>query len=128
MQGRVHIGDLEFDTIVGLLPQERLHLQPLRLNLDLGLDFAQTGRTDVLGADTVDYAQLSSVLMEKVRAAQFETLEALVWQISQFIYETYPQVQSLGIHVVKPLAVPQCRAGVGVSLTSERSEFCSETI
>ena len=52
---RIFIRGLEFDTIVGVLPEERVTPQPLRVDLELDVDTRQAARSKDL-ADTVDYA------------------------------------------------------------------------
>jgi dihydroneopterin aldolase len=52
---RIELRGLRVLGVHGVLPEERVKPQPFELDIDLELDLAVAGRSDVL-ADTVDYA------------------------------------------------------------------------
>ena len=99
--GRIRLKDIQFDSIVGILPYERANEQPVILNLTLWLDFAQAAKTEDLN-ESIDYAKLAEELKRFIR------LETLVVKTAEYVLEHYPKANAVEVSVVKPQAIPGC--------------------
>ena len=72
----IELRGLRLAGVVGVLPHEQAQPQPLEVDLDLHLDLAPAGRSDVLD-DTADYGALCDVAERVVTTTSYALLEAL---------------------------------------------------
>ncbi len=105
--GRIRLKDIQFDSIVGILPYERANEQPVILNLTLWLDFAQAAKTEDLN-ESIDYAKLAEELKRFIRLSRFKLVETLVVKTAEYVLEHYPKANAVEVSVVKPQAIPGC--------------------
>lgn len=105
--GKISIRDLTFDCIIGVLPSERTHEQPIVLNVSLWLDFSPAAQSEDLSL-SVDYAKLAEDLKGFIRLSCFQLEETLVMETGKFILEHHPMVQTVEVSVRKPQAIPHC--------------------
>ncbi len=114
------VHDLVLACRIGVDPRERQVLQPVRLNLDLGV--VETGPPRDELADVVDYA----ALVERVRGAlgqrQVKLVETLAEQIATLCLED-PRVRSARVRVEKLDAIADA-AAAGVEI--ERVKPCGQ--
>ena len=106
-QGRIRLKDVQFDCIVGILPDERENEQPIILNLTLWLDFAKAAETEDLN-ESIDYAKLAEELKGFIRLSCFKLVETLVVKTAEYVLEHYPKATAVEVSVAKPKAVPGC--------------------
>src|SRR4029079_19234960 len=65
----------------GVLPEEQGRAQPFEVDLELSVDLAPAGRSDVL-SDTVDYDGLTAQVVKIVEGGGLSLLEALAERIA----------------------------------------------
>ena len=65
----------------GVLPEEQGRAQPFEVDVELSVDLAPAGRSDVL-SDTVDYDGLAAGIVSIVEAGGISLLEALATRIA----------------------------------------------
>lgn len=116
--GRILVGCLRFDCIIGILPQERLHPQRLELDIELEADFAAAARTDRI-EDTVDYAAVAEQIHALAVEHQYELVEKLLTEACALVLEQFPPVRAVKITARKPDILPQTDF-VGASLEMRR--------
>ena len=104
----IHIRDLELECIVGILPEERLRPQPVRINLRLGCDLAAAGNSDDI-SQTVDYRQVRARVIELVVNSRFGLIEKLAQKIAESVLEV-PGIASVQVILDKPRALADCRS------------------
>lgn len=78
---RIEITGLRVLTVVGVLPHERETPQPVRIDLSLGVDLRDAGRTDELG-DTVNYGAVTDEVALLVRESKDLLLERLAHRVA----------------------------------------------
>ncbi|MBI4934836.1 MAG: 2-amino-4-hydroxy-6-hydroxymethyldihydropteridine diphosphokinase [Actinobacteria bacterium] len=83
---RVLIDDLRVLTVIGALPHEREIAQPLRIDLSIGLDLRNAGRSDELN-DTVHYGLVCERVAEMCRDSKDILLERLAAKIADVVLE-----------------------------------------
>jgi dihydroneopterin aldolase len=83
----------------GVLPEEQSRPQPFEVDLELSVDLAPAGRSDVL-SDTVDYDGLAGRVVQIVEAGGLSLLETLATRIAAAC-RTDPRVEAVTVTVKK---------------------------
>jgi dihydroneopterin aldolase len=110
----ITIDQLEFYCIIGIYPHERTEVQPLQIDLRLGVTpVSEAARVDDIAA-TVDYQRVCEASMKVAQTGQFQLVETLALMIVAALFEQFP-LAAIQIKVSKPLALPYTQ-GVGIEL------------
>lgn len=122
---RIFINGLRLMALVGVLPKERVELQPVRVDCELEVDVARAGTTDDLH-DTANYGAIADAIAEVVGASSDMLLERLVARIVERVLQ-FDRVESATVTLTKlqpPLdldvdstAVRVTRSKAGVAFT-----------
>ncbi len=96
----IHIEDLTFETIIGLLDFERDRPQRVIVNLESSYDYAS--------GDFIDYADMVMLIQTELYEKKYELLEEALLGIKERLYSTYPQLQTLRLKISKPDILPEC--------------------
>ncbi|MEI8238264.1 MAG: 2-amino-4-hydroxy-6-hydroxymethyldihydropteridine diphosphokinase [Actinomycetota bacterium] len=83
---RILIDDLRVMTVIGALPHEREFAQPIRIDLSIGLDLRDAGRSDELN-DTVHYGLVCERVAELARDSKDILLERLAAKVADAVLE-----------------------------------------
>jgi dihydroneopterin aldolase len=112
------IDRLEFDTIIGIYPHEREQVQPLRVDIRLGVaPIFETAQSDDIST-TVDYQRVCETVIALAQSGQFNLVETLAQRCADALFAAFP-IQAIQLSVSKPLALPYTR-GVGVEIFRRR--------
>ena len=113
---RIELRGLHVVGICGALPEERHRAQPLEVDLDVEVDLAPSGASDVL-ADTVDYGALCDVVAEVIGSGRPQLLEHLAEQLAAAVLAVGPRITgvTLGVRKLRP-PVPHQLASSGVRI------------
>ena len=109
----VFVRNLEFDTIIGVLPAERTTPQPICINLEVAVDTATAAASTRL-EDTLDYAALAAAVKVLTVESQCLLVETLAEKIAQLTLQQN-RVAAVTVDVMKPAALTEA-AGVGVRI------------
>lgn len=122
---RILIDDLRVLTLIGALPHEREAVQPLRVDLSIGVDLRDAGRSDELD-DTVNYGLVAERITDLANEAKHVLLERLATDIADTVL-SFDRVEEVDVIVTKlrpPVPTPvgttavrivRTRAEAGVS-------------
>ncbi|MGN6109218.1 MAG: dihydroneopterin aldolase [Kofleriaceae bacterium] len=111
----VFVRGLEFEGNHGYSAAERRGTRRFRVNLTIELPLTTAASTDRLG-DTVNYWQVSDIVVSLGTRSTFRLLEALAGAIGAKIQELYPHVQvSIELEKLAP-PCPGVPASCGVRL------------
>lgn len=119
VKGSLSVSDIAFDAIIGILPEERITPQPVRLGFSVELDIGPAAQSGNL-ALSVDYAKLTHELQYLVITSRFELLETLCWTLANYVLEQHTVVTTVEIVCAKPNAIPGS-AGPVARLSMRRS-------
>ena len=96
----IHIEDLIFDVIIGLLDFERDKPQRVIINLEASYDYSDN--------KFIDYADMVLLIQNELKEKRYELLENALIGIQKLLYTSYPQLQTLFLKISKPDILPQC--------------------
>lgn len=96
---RVLIDDLRVLTVIGALAHEREAAQPLRVDLSIGLDLRDAGRSDELD-DTVDYGLVAECITRLANESKHVLLERLATDIADSVLG-FDRVEEVDVTVTK---------------------------
>jgi dihydroneopterin aldolase len=114
----IFIQGLKTQAIIGIYKWERENRQPLLFDIEMSLPIKHAATSDDIN-DTVDYAKVSSEVIDLVEQSAFELLESLTEAICQHIFKNHPAVQKIQLRVSKPQAVTETDT-VGLLITRSR--------
>ena len=101
----------------GALPEEQGRAQPFEVDVDMAVDVATAGRTDIL-ADTVHYGEVSAAIAKVVTGEQHRLLERLATRVADDVLKVDERITSVTVTVRKvrpPLPVDLGSAGVTIT-------------
>lgn len=101
---KIHIENLSFEAIIGLLPKER-HT-PQKVCVDMEIDYTYTPN------NFLDYAKIALEVENHICTTQYELLEDAIEGIKEVSLVLYPTIKQLSIKITKPDILPTCRVGV----------------
>jgi len=120
MNAIVALDRLPITCIVGILPEERVNLQEIFLDVRLQVDVSEAVETEEVEF-TVNYAELADELTEFVIEQRFQLIETMAARCGQLVLANHPRVDWCEIVVNKPKAVPRA-GGTWVSVEVYRDE------
>lgn len=110
---RIHIKDLTFKTIVGILEEER-HT-PQRVILHVKLDY------DYSGDNFIDYAKVSTFLEDEMNKMSYFLLEDAIEDLCQKLKVFYPQIRKIKLKIFKPDILENAMAGVSRTINYSKN-------
>jgi dihydroneopterin aldolase len=114
----IFIHNLVVQTIIGVLPLERINQQPIELDIALKMDAAVAAQSENL-ADTLDYAAIAGGLSAYIQSTQFLLIETLAESIVSWLWNFSPMINHVTLELRKPMAVLQAKT-VGLKITRTR--------
>jgi dihydroneopterin aldolase len=96
----IHIEDLSFDVIIGLLDFERDKPQRVIINLEASYDYNDN--------KFIDYADMVLLIQNELREKRYELLENALLGLKEILYTTYPDLKTLSLKISKPDILPEC--------------------
>lgn len=96
---RILIDDLRVLALIGALPHEREAKQPLRVDISIGVDLRDAGRSDELD-DTVHYGLVAERVVELAEESKHILLERLAADIADTVL-AFDRVEEVDVTVTK---------------------------
>jgi len=104
---KIHIKDLCFETIIGILEHERVFPQPVSLHVKITYPFD--------GTSFIDYAKVCQLIIQDMQVQKYGLVEEALEGITQKIIGHYPNISKISLKICKPTIIEN--AIVGVSRT-----------
>jgi dihydroneopterin aldolase len=98
---KIILSGIEFYAYGGVSGAEKTVGQRYRANVELHADLSVAARTDSL-ADTINYAQVCTLVVETARERPFNLLESLAGRITARLLERFP-IESATVQIQKLL-------------------------
>ena len=96
----IHVEDLTFDVIIGLLDFERDKPQRVIINLEASYDYSDN--------KFIDYADMVLLIQNELKEKRYELLENALLGLKEILYRTYPHLKTLSLKISKPDILPEC--------------------
>ena len=103
----IHIDDLQFDVIIGLLDFERD--RPQRVIIDLEASYAYRCE------DFINYADMVSLIRNELKEKRYKLLEEALLGLKERLYASYPQFKTLKLKIAKPDILQECSVALSHS-------------
>ncbi len=116
----IRITGLELSCIVGVRPAERRRPQRVRIDLTLGLDLSEPGRTGRIG-HTVDYSIVAEQVRYLLQFREYQLIEMASEELTSMLLGIYPAVEHVTVQLEKPEALRGYAVSGAVSITRERT-------
>jgi 7,8-dihydroneopterin aldolase/epimerase/oxygenase len=103
---KIFIENLEFETIVGILPNEREQKQKVCINCEIEYIFKKE--------NFIDYAKIATLISSLMKKNQYLLLEEALEDLCCSITNEYPHIKTLKIKIIKPQILPNANVGVEI--------------
>ncbi len=111
-QQGVHIHNLVFETILGILEFERL--KPQKISVDLDLFYTQLPNKAYL-----DYMEIQEIIQNTMREKQYFLIEDALKDLSQILKTRYKEITELFLKISKLEISPNSQVGASVKICYE---------
>ncbi|WRC38817.1 FolB domain-containing protein [Helicobacter pylori] len=108
----VHIHNLVFETILGILEFERLKPQKISVNLDLFY-------TELPNKAYLDYMEIQEIIQNTMREKQYLLIEDALKDLSQILKTRYKEITELYLKISKLEISPNSQVGASVKIYYE---------
>ena len=102
----IHIEELAFDTIIGILDFERITPQKIIINIKIEYLYENNR--------FINYVDVIKLIEEQMLEKKYELLETAIDELTKYILLKYPQIQQLTLKIMKPNIIKNAK----VSLSS----------
>lgn len=96
----IHVEDLTFNAIIGLLDFERDKPQRVIINLEVSYDYKEN--------EFIDYADIVLLIQKELKEKRYTLLENALLGLKDILYTAYPHLQTLTLKISKPDILPDC--------------------
>ena len=103
----IHVEDLSFQTIIGILDFERENPQEVVVNLTLEYNYNR---------DYIDYVEIVSTIKTMMQKNKYLLLEDAILDISKQLKENFSNILWIDLKIAKPSILADCT--VSLSLKS----------
>ncbi|MGL2616395.1 FolB domain-containing protein [Helicobacter pylori] len=111
-QQAVHIHNLVFETILGILEFERLKPQKISVNVDLFY-------TQLPNKAYLDYMEIQEIIQNTMREKQYLLIEDALKDLSQILKTRYKEISELFLKISKLEISPNSQVGASVKIYYE---------
>ena len=99
----IHIEDLKFQTIIGILDFEREREQEVIINLEIEYDFIK---------EFINYAEISDMIKSTMKESQYLLIEDALKDLSLKLKKEFSQINALNLKITKPSILSDCAVSV----------------
>ncbi|MBM0605345.1 FolB domain-containing protein [Helicobacter pylori] len=108
----VHIHNLVFETILGILEFERLKPQKISVNVNLFY-------TELPNKAYLDYMEIQEIIQNTMREKQYLLIEDALKDLSQILKTRYKEITELYLKISKLEISPNSQVGASVKICYE---------
>ncbi|MGN8448067.1 dihydroneopterin aldolase [Helicobacter pylori] len=108
----VHIHNLVFETILGILEFERLKPQKISVNLDLFY-------TELPNKAYLDYMEIQEIIQNTMQEKQYLLIEDALKDLSHVLKTHYKEITELYLKISKLEISPNSQVGASVKIRYE---------
>lgn len=105
----IHIEDLKFQCIIGILDFERVTLQDVIINFTCQYKYEN---------EFINYVNIVDLIKKTMISNEFELIEEAILSLKSEILNEFPLITSYTLKVTKPSILADCRVSVSDTFTS----------
>ena len=102
---KVYIENLSFNTIIGILPFERVKKQKVIVNITFEYEFSSRSK------EFVDYSEVSALVKQTTKKKKFELIEDAIVTIERKLIKKF-NITNIEIKITKPTILKDCIVSV----------------
>ncbi|MBL4686410.1 MAG: dihydroneopterin aldolase [Nannocystaceae bacterium] len=118
----IEIQGMKLDCIVGVRPEERDREQGIVVDLSLGLDLREAGRSSRI-AETVDYDLATDQIAALLRFRRYWLIENAAEEVAAMLFGVYPKLSTVEVRIAKPGALLGRASAAAVCISRQRNDF-----
>ncbi len=99
----IHIEDLKFQSIIGILDFERTTPQDVIINLTIQYNYKDL---------FINYAEVSDLIKSTMIEKKFLLLEDALQDLSEILKKEFSQIEKLFLKITKPSIIPDCKVSL----------------
>jgi len=100
----IHIQELTFDTIIGILDFERTTPQKVVLDIEIEYNYNQK--------EFIDYSKVAQDIQDDMQTKKYLLIEDALEGLKELLKANYPSIQTLQIKLFKPDILSNCTVGL----------------
>ena len=104
----IHIEELTFSTIIGILDFERT--TPQKIIVNATIDYCYQGN------HFINYAEVISIIEKEVIEKKYELLEDALTDISNILLKQYAQIQNICLKITKPNIIANAKVSLSLNI------------
>jgi dihydroneopterin aldolase len=105
---KIHIEDLKFQCIIGILDFEREKEQDVIIDLSIEYIYEEL---------FINYADVAELVKKTMKKKKYLLIEDALRDLSQTLKENFSKINTLNLKITKPSILPDCRVSVEESIT-----------
>jgi len=102
----IYIENLTFDTIIGILDNERVNPQKVIINCTIHYDYKNQ--------DFINYALITQLIEKEMKKGKFLLIENAILDIIDKIKRTFSTISSIKLKISKPNILDNCVVSVAL--------------
>jgi dihydroneopterin aldolase len=102
----IFIENLSFDTIIGILEEERVTPQKVIVNCEINYDYKN--------GEFINYALVSQMIEKEMKKSKFELIENALLSIIDKIKASFSNISSINLKISKPNILDKCVVSVAL--------------
>ena len=106
----IHVEDLKFQCIIGILDFERVTPQDVIINLTINYNYEN---------NFLNYAQIVQIIKEIMIKSEFFLIEEALDNLNLKLTKEYSSIKSMFIKITKPSILPDCKVSVSNNYESQ---------
>ena len=100
---KIHIDDLKFQCIIGILDFERTEAQDVTLNITIDYEYQN---------EFINYADVVSLVKSQMIEKKFLLIEDALFELSKILKKEFLKIKALYLKITKPSILPDCQVSV----------------
>jgi dihydroneopterin aldolase len=105
----IHIEELTFECIIGILDFERINIQ--KVIIDLKINYTYTN--DFF----INYAEVINLIEKNMIDKKYKLLETALEKLEQKLLSTYPKIESFNLKISKPNIIDNANVALSKSFS-----------
>jgi len=99
----IHIEDLKFQCIIGILDFERVTKQDVIVNATINYNYNNK---------FINYADIVEIIKSNMLKSEFLLIENAIESINLKLFKEYNSIKSINLKITKPSILPDCKVSV----------------